>query len=100
VGGCVGGGVTVWICVGGAVGLCVGSVVWVRVGVTMAGCVGLTEAAGFGVLDELELHPVIAAPATAAAATIPGSIFLLGISFPPVVHKPPGRNGRPAAQAA
>lgn len=85
-GGCVGGGVTVWICVGGAVGLCVGSAVWVRVGVTMAGCVGLTEAAGFGVLDdELELQPVIAAPATAAAAAITESIFLLGIFFPPVV---------------
>jgi hypothetical protein len=37
----------------------------------MTECVGVTEAAGFGVLDELELHPEIAAPATAAAATIP-----------------------------
>ncbi len=71
VGGCVGGGVTVWICVGGAVGLCVGSAVRECVGVTMAERAGVAEAAGFGVLDELELHPEIAAPATAAAATIP-----------------------------
>ncbi len=100
-GGCVGGGVTVWICVGGAVGLCVGSVVWVRVGVTMAGCVGLTEAAGVGVLvDELELQPAIAAPATAAAATITENILLLAIFFPPVGHESPRRNGRPSAQAA
>jgi hypothetical protein len=38
----------------------------------MAERAGVPEAAGFGVLDdELELHPEIAAPATAAAATIP-----------------------------
>ncbi len=72
VGGCVGGGVTVWICVGGAVGVCVGSAVRECVGVTMAERAGVAEAAGFGGLDdELELHPEIAAPATAAAASIP-----------------------------
>ncbi len=57
---------------GGAVGVCVGSAVWECVGVTMAERTGVAEAAGFGGLDdELELHPEIAAPATAAAATIP-----------------------------
>jgi hypothetical protein len=101
VGGCVGGGVTVWICVGGAVGLCVGSAVRECVGVTMTECVGVTEAAGFGGLDdELELHPEIAAPASAATTTIPESIFLLCIFFPPVRHESPRRNGRLTAQAA
>ncbi len=50
-------------------------------------------------VDELELHPLIAAPATMAAA-IPQSILLLCISFPPVKHEPPRRNGQPAAKAA
>ena len=69
-GGCVGGGTTVWICVGGAVGGCVGggTTVWICVGGTVTVCAGVTEAAGFGALDELELHPLIAAPSTATAA--------------------------------
>lgn len=83
-----------WICVGGAVGRCVGgAVVWECVGRTVTVCDGVTEAAGFGALDELELHPLIAAPATATAA-IPKSIFLLCISFPPV--KRVASPGRPA----
>ena len=98
-GGCVGGGVTVWICVGGAVGGCVGGAVGRCVGGMVTVCAGVTVAAGFGAFDELELHPLIAAPATMAAA-IPQSILLLCISFPPVKHEPPRRNGQPAAKAA
>ena len=41
---------------------------WICVGGTVTVCAGVTEAAGFGALDELELHPLIAAPATATAA--------------------------------
>ena len=94
-GGCVGGGVTVWICVGGAVGRCVGgSVVWECVGGTVTVCAGVTVAAGFGALDGLELHPLIAAPATAAAA-IPH--LLLCISFPPVKQPRAVRDGNDVA---
>ncbi len=100
-GGCVGGGVTVWICVGGAVGLCVGSAVRECVGVTMTECVGVTEAAGFGGLDdELELHPEIAAPATAATTTIPESTFLLCIFFPPARKHIPARKSAARSRAA
>ena len=88
-----------WMCVGGAVGGCVGgSVGWECVGGTVTVCAGVTVAAGFGAVDALELHPLIAAPAT-AAATIPPSIFCLCISCLPVKHESPRRNGQPTAKA-
>ena len=45
-------------------GMCVGFTVGMCVGLTVAGCDGVLD-------EELELHPVMAAAATAAAASVP-----------------------------
>ena len=57
-------GLTVGVWVGLTVGVWVGMTVGVWVGFTEALCAGVTD-------DVLELHPVMAAAVTAAAAAIP-----------------------------
>jgi hypothetical protein len=85
-----GGGTTVGVCVGLSVGVCVGLSVGLCVGLSVGLCVGVTTAVGalvtITVVVLLELHPVIAAAATAAPQPITQIIFALLISSPPGVY--------------
>jgi len=77
----------VGVCVGFTVGVCVGFTVGICVGFTVGVCVGFTVGVCVGVLDEeLELHPVMAAAATARRSAFRKASLCCASWLPPVAR--------------